>query len=177
MAAGLERRGDHLDGHLPKVFRHGKDCKFPRFFCGDIPRGSRFWLTFRADLACGTHRAHSGIRRFDPGVLEKLALIALGRAAGFTLDEIAPMFATGGRHIDRVMLGAKAEELDGKIRKLGAMRDGLRHAAVCPAPSHLECPTFRRLLRAAASGAIGKARKRAPSKRRRPDLAAARGPK
>jgi hypothetical protein len=34
------------------------------------------------------------------------------------------------------------------------MRDGLRHAAVCRAPSHLECPTFRRLLSAAASGAI-----------------------
>jgi DNA-binding transcriptional MerR regulator len=114
-----------------------------------------------------------GLRRlFDPGVLEKLALIALGRAAGFTLDEIARLFATGGRpQIDRAMLGAKAEELDGRIRKLGAMRDGLRHAAVCPAPSHLECPTFRRLLRAAASGAIGKARKRAPSKKRRPDLA------
>jgi hypothetical protein len=30
------------------------------------------------------------------------------------------------------------------------MRDGLRHAAVCPAPSHMECPTFRRLLRVAS---------------------------
>jgi DNA-binding transcriptional MerR regulator len=31
-----------------------------------------------------------GLRRlFDPGVLERLALIALGRAAGFSLDEIA----------------------------------------------------------------------------------------
>jgi DNA-binding transcriptional MerR regulator len=35
-----------------------------------------------------------GLRRlFDPGVLERLALIALGRAAGFSLDEIARMFA------------------------------------------------------------------------------------
>ncbi|MCU0806119.1 MAG: hypothetical protein MUF79_13705, partial [Burkholderiales bacterium] len=33
-----------------------------------------------------------------------------------------------------------------------AMRDGLRHAAACPAPSHLECPSFRRLMSAAASG-------------------------
>ena len=31
-----------------------------------------------------------GLRRlFDPGVLERLGLIALARAAGFTLDEIA----------------------------------------------------------------------------------------
>jgi hypothetical protein len=58
------------------------------------------------------------------------------------------------------MLASKAEEVDRKIRKLTAMRDGLRHAAVCPAPSHLECPTFRRLLGAAASGAIGRRRKK-----------------
>ena len=69
-------------------------------------------------------------------MLERLALIALGRAAGFTLDEIARMFAPDGRpQIDRHMLAAKAEELDGTIRKLSAMRDGLRHAAACPAPS------------------------------------------
>jgi DNA-binding transcriptional MerR regulator len=100
-------------------------------------------------------------RRFDPGVLERLALIALGRAAGFTLDEIALMFAPDGRpRIDRQMLAAKAEELDRTIRQLSAMRDGLRHAAACRASSHMECPTFRRILRAAASGAIGARRKR-----------------
>ncbi len=102
-----------------------------------------------------------GLRRlFDPGVLERLALIALGRAAGFTLDEIALMFAPDGRpRIDRQRLAAKAEELDRTIRKLSAMRDGLRHAAACPEPSHMACPTFRRFLRAAASGAIGARRK------------------
>ena len=94
-----------------------------------------------------------GLRRqYDRDVLERLALVALGRAAGFSLDEIARMFAPDGRpRIDRRMLSAKADELDRTIRKLNAMRDGLRHAAECPAPSHLECPTFRRLLRAAAS--------------------------
>ena len=93
-------------------------------------------------------------RRFNPGVLERLALIALGRAAGFSLDEIALMFAPDGRpRIDRAMLSAKADELDLRMAKLRAMRDSLRHAAVCPARSHMECPTFRRLLRAAARGA------------------------
>jgi DNA-binding transcriptional MerR regulator len=89
-----------------------------------------------------------GLRRlFDPGVLERLALIALGRSAGFSLQEIARVFATGGlQQIDRQMLAAKARELDRSIRKMAAMRDGLRHAAACPAPSHMECPTFRRLL-------------------------------
>src|SRR5687768_9539613 len=81
-----------------------------------------------------------GLRRvFDDSVLERLALIALGRAAGFSLDEIASVFAEGGQaHIDRQQLKAKADELDRTIRQLGAMRDGLRHAAACRAPSHME---------------------------------------
>jgi DNA-binding transcriptional MerR regulator len=97
----------------------------------------------------------SGLRRlFDPGVLERLALISLGRSAGFSLDEMARLFGPNGRpRIDRQMLAAKADELDQTIRRLSAMRKSLRHAAVCPAPSHMECPTFRRLLRAAMSRA------------------------
>jgi DNA-binding transcriptional MerR regulator len=89
-------------------------------------------------------------RLFDSAVLERLALIALGRAAGFSLDEIAAMLGPNGAiDIDRKLLAAKAEELDGAIRKLSSMRDGLRHAIACPAPSYMECPTFRRILRAA----------------------------
>lgn len=89
-----------------------------------------------------------GLRRlFASAVLERLALIALGRSAGFSLDEMARMFAPSGRlELDRQMLREKAATLDDTIRKLTAMRDGLRHAAACQAPSHMECPTFRRLL-------------------------------
>lgn len=111
-----------------------------------------------------------GLRRqFDVGVLERLALIALGRAAGFTLDEVAQMFVPGGGpRIDRKLLSAKADELDRTICRLTAMRDGLRHAAVCPAPTHMECPTFRRIVKAAASGGIGAPGKRAPQRNRKP---------
>jgi DNA-binding transcriptional MerR regulator len=106
-----------------------------------------------------------GLRRlFDSRVVERLALISLGRAAGFSLDEIALMFGPDGRpRIDRDMLAAKAAELDKTIRTLTAMRDGLRHAAACRAPSHMECPKFRRLLRAASDGAIGAREKKALS--------------
>jgi DNA-binding transcriptional MerR regulator len=97
-----------------------------------------------------------GLRRlFDPSVLERLALIALGRAAGFTLDEIAGMFAADGSPaIDRAQLAAKADELDEKIRRLTMMRDGLRHAVACPAPSYPACPHFRRIVRLAGSGKL-----------------------
>ena len=102
-----------------------------------------------------------GLRRvYDAGVVERLALISLGQAAGFRLDEIARMFTAEGRPgINRQQLRAKADELDRTILRLAAMRDGLRHAAACPAPSHMECPTFRRLMRAAVSGALGPKRK------------------
>ena len=110
-----------------------------------------------------------GLRRtFGPEVLQRLGLIAMGRAAGFSLDEIASMFAPDGRpRIDRQKLAAKAEELDQTIRELTVMRDGLRHAAKCTAPSHMECPNFRRMLRAAASVAFGTRKKTTPLPRRK----------
>lgn len=97
-----------------------------------------------------------GLRRvFHKNVLDRLALISLGRAAGFSLDDIAQMLnANSPPQIDRQMLLDKAEELDRSIRRLTLMRDGLKHAAVCSAPSHLECPKFRRLMGLAASGLI-----------------------
>jgi DNA-binding transcriptional MerR regulator len=101
-----------------------------------------------------------GLRRlFDGRVVERLSLIALGTAAGFSLEDVAGMFAPdGGPRIDRRKLAARAREIDATIRRLMALRDGLQHAADCPAPSHLECPTFRRLM----AGAIG-ARRAGPS--------------
>lgn len=107
-----------------------------------------------------------GLRRtFDPKVLEKLRLISLGSAAGFSLEEMARMFRPDGQiKIDRQRLADKAEELDRSIKKLVAMRDGLRHAAVCPAPSHLECPKFRRLMGLALTDSA----RRKASKERRP---------
>ncbi|MDP1565953.1 MAG: helix-turn-helix domain-containing protein [Polaromonas sp.] len=103
-----------------------------------------------------TPAGRQGLRRtFAPGVLDQLALISLGQAAGFSLDDIGAMFSPDGQaSIDRTSLTAKADELDNTIKRLKAMRNGLRHAAVCPAPSHAECPTFQRLLRAAAAGQL-----------------------
>ncbi|GAA3530848.1 helix-turn-helix domain-containing protein [Zobellella aerophila] len=126
-------------------------------------------LRFYEDKGLITSVGRRGLRRlFTANVLERLALIALGRAAGFSLDEIAGMLGADGHpQIDRQLLASKAEELDRTIQKLMAMRDGLRHAAVCSAPSHMECPKFRRLLGLAASGAIGDGgKKRLPRKRR-----------
>lgn len=96
-----------------------------------------------------------GLRRtFGKDVLEQLALISLGQAAGLSLDDIGAMFTPNGPRIDRQLLAARADEIDALARRLKAMSKGLRHAAACPAPSHMECPSFRKLLASAASGAI-----------------------
>jgi hypothetical protein len=77
------------------------------------------------------------------------------------------MFAPDGRlRIDRQKLAAKAQDLDATIKQLTAMRDGLKHAANCKAPSHMECPKFRRIVQAAASGAFGARRKKEGRPRR-----------
>jgi DNA-binding transcriptional MerR regulator len=112
-----------------------------------------------------------GLRRTYTGaVFERLALIQLGRAAGFTLREIGTMLsASKPPRIDKAVLAARAEAVDEQIRKLLTIRDGLRHAARCKAPDMMQCPHFRRVLKRAASGRISvpdapsrRASKRAP---------------
>ena len=90
---------------------------------------------------------HGLRRQFPPEVLLQLKLIAMGKQAGFSLEEIAGMF---GRHgmpdLPRDVLHRKADEIDRQIHDLTALRDTLRHVAECRAPTHMECPTFRRLV-------------------------------
>jgi MerR family redox-sensitive transcriptional activator SoxR len=123
-------------------------------------------LRFYEEKGLIASNGRRGLRRvFGPDVLERLALITLGQVAGFSLDEIAQMFATDGRpRIDRKKLTAKAEELDRTIRRLASLRDGLRHAAACSAPSHLECPRFRRIVRLASTGRLGLPPSRLPKR-------------
>jgi len=92
-----------------------------------------------------------GLRRyFSPDVIDTLAQISLGRSVGLSLDDIREMLIQPEFSVDRKLLLAKADELDKKIKEMTAIRDGLRHAASCEAPSHMECPKFRRLLNLAA---------------------------
>lgn len=94
---------------------------------------------------------HGLRRQFDPSVLLKLSLIRLGSMAGFSLIEIAGMFERDGElRLPRVDLHARADLIQQQIQDLRVLRDALRHVADCPAPSHLECPSFRKLLRTAS---------------------------
>lgn len=112
---------------------------------------------------------HGLRRQFPPEVLLQLKLIAMGKSAGFSLDEIARMFGRNGMpDLPRDVLHQKADEIDRQIHELTALRDTLRHVADCRAPSHMECPTFRRLMNVA--GKRGGKRRSAGKAKVRGDL-------
>lgn len=90
-----------------------------------------------------------GLRRqYSAKVLDVLALISLAKMADFRLEELGVLFtkSSGGVAISRAELKRKSLEIQRKIESLVAARNGLIHAAECKAPSHWECPKFRRLL-------------------------------
>ncbi len=93
----------------------------------------------------------NGLRRvYAASVMQRLSLIALGRAAGFSLEEIGAMLGDGNAPaIDRPQLLHRADQLERRIARLQALRDGLHHAARCRHADHLQCPTFQRLMRTA----------------------------
>lgn len=95
---------------------------------------------------------HGLRRQYAPEVLVQLKLIALGQSAGFALGEIAGMFGGDGQpELPREVFRQKADAIDRQIAELTALRETLRHIAECRAPSHMECPTFRRLIDHAGS--------------------------
>jgi DNA-binding transcriptional MerR regulator len=70
----------------------------------------------------------NGLRRqYHENVLNKLQLITLGQAAGFSLDDIAAM-------------------IDNTIRRLQLLSRGLKHAARCTQPEHTECEEFQKIV-------------------------------
>lgn len=111
---------------------------------GVSPSTLRYYEEIGLIASVGRH----GLRRqFETDVLLRLSLVALGKSAGFSLVEISGMFGKDGLpELPRASLHVKADELERKIHNLTVLKNALRHVADCPAPSHLECPRFRRLL-------------------------------
>ncbi len=108
-------------------------------------------LRFYEEKGLISSTGRHGLRRqYGASVIERLALVTLGRKAGFSLDDIAQMLGGGKRlQINRGRLLEKAEQIDVKIKRLTATRELLNHVANCPHESHMECRKFRQLLRVA----------------------------
>ncbi len=111
---------------------------------GVSPSALRYYEEIGLIESIGRH----GLRRqFGQETVTQLALIALGKTAGFSLEEIKGMFSKDGSlQLPRASLLIRADELDTHIRRLTSLRDALRHVAECPAETHMECPKFKRLV-------------------------------
>lgn len=105
-------------------------------------------LRYYEEIGLLSSTGRKGLRRqYHSNILEKLALITLAKQAGFSLDELNKLFKNQKKVLlDKAQLKKKASVIDKKIKQMEAVRDGLIHACNCKAPSHLECPTFQRLL-------------------------------
>ncbi|MEM9430558.1 MAG: MerR family DNA-binding protein [Pseudomonadota bacterium] len=78
----------------------------------------------------------------------KLALISMGKAAGFSLREIAGIFGRDRAWtVPRAAIAARADAVERERDRLEVLARLLRHVAACPADNHLDCPRFRKLLR------------------------------
>lgn len=118
---------------------------------GDVARRSGLAasaLRYYEELGLIQPVTRRGLRRqYEPDVLLQLDLIGLAREAGFSLADIAGMRnAQGHTEFPRDELRQRAAGIDAQIRDLTALKDMLEHMADCPATSHLECPSFRKLL-------------------------------
>lgn len=93
-----------------------------------------------------------GLRRqYDEQVLERLALIGLGRSAGLSLQQIGLSLPPqhGCITLDREALLAQADVLQQQISQPQRVRRHLQRAAACPeAQDARQCGSFRKLLRA-----------------------------
>lgn len=90
----------------------------------------------------------NGLRRqYHQNVVDKLKLIKLGQAAGFTLSEMAGMLNVEHRTvIDRDLLSLRAREVDSMVRKLRLLSKGLKHVLRCTELEHSHCEEFRKVI-------------------------------
>ncbi len=88
-----------------------------------------------------------GLRRqFQPGVLTTLAVVAICRQAGFTLEEIKLVLATGGGPSWKTFAERKRDQLRARADHLATVADQLDHALRCPSPNVFDCQHFRAAL-------------------------------
>lgn len=103
-------------------------------------------LRFYEKRGLVTSTGRNGLRRtYRPEVLDRLALIACARGAGFSIAEIARFLAATPYDSElRAHMATKARELDEDIARLTRMRNSLRHATTCEHNPLVECPDFKR---------------------------------
>jgi DNA-binding transcriptional MerR regulator len=110
---------------------------------GMAPSALRFYE--REEIIASVDR--KGLRRqFRPDVLTTLAVVALCRQAGFSLEEIKRVLATGGRRGWKAFASRKRDQLRAQAARLDAIANQLDHALRCPSPNVFDCEHFQAAL-------------------------------
>ncbi len=113
---------------------------------GMAPSALRFYE--REQIIASVER--KGLRRqFRPDVLTTLAVVAMCRQAGFTLEEIKLVLATGGRPGWKVFATRKRDQLRARAEHLDAKADQQDNALGCQSPKVFDCEHFRAALASA----------------------------
>lgn len=75
----------------------------------------------------------SGQRRYDPSILDRIAVLERAKACGFTLTEIDALFHDGGTHSVkwRRLAEKKIVELNAAAERIQAMRELLKRGCDC----------------------------------------------
>lgn len=83
----------------------------------------------------------SGRRRYSPGILDRLAVIAFAQASGFTLREIRDLLASDRPYSERLRERAKQKvvEIDQVIERAKTMKSLLHLALRCNCMSLEQC--------------------------------------
>lgn len=84
---------------------------------------------------------HGGQRRYDDSILARLEVIGLCKSAGFSLDEIALLFADDapGRPVSRALAESKLAEIDARMASLARARSVIEWGMRCTCPSIDAC--------------------------------------
>jgi MerR family transcriptional regulator, redox-sensitive transcriptional activator SoxR len=80
-----------------------------------------------------------GRRVFAPGVLPRLAAVALLQEVGFTIEEIRQTIEGRSQGAWRALAEAKLQEIDAHLERVARARELLRAALACGCSSPTEC--------------------------------------
>ncbi|MGP3960098.1 MerR family transcriptional regulator [Nonomuraea sp. 3N208] len=87
-------------------------------------------------------RRAGGQRSYGPADLERVALIRMGKEAGFTLGELCVLLSAPSPMDHRDLLRRHIVELENRISRARAAKELIEHALACP-HSFAECEHAR----------------------------------
>ncbi|GAA4086178.1 hypothetical protein GCM10022214_52860 [Actinomadura miaoliensis] len=111
----------------------------------------RYWES--RGLLAPARRA-GGQRTYERADLERVALILMGKEAGFTLEELRTLLSSPSPMDHRDLLRRHVEELERRISRARAAKELVEHALACP-HTFAECEHARQRIAARIPPAPG----------------------